>query len=483
MRRVIVIGGMGVLVCLVIISSYLLRDYAVDDAYITFRHAKNLLVGNGFVFNPGDRLLSTTSPLQGLLLASLAFLDPGSLPTIAIALSAASMLLMSVSLFCTFSKLSQIPAGLICLCFVVTQHWFYRFYPMETIMALSLNIAAIAFLLARRWIIAGIFAGFAILARPDSALLAIILVLYIFFIRHRSWRTLIQFTLPLVILCSLWFGFAQVYYGSPLPNTFAAKSGFDPLTFPSAIWPKILSTVISQNRPFSSAIIVVFGILGFAVSIKQRSALLILPAWGILHTIAYTIIGVSYPFSWYYAPLILITIVLSSLGIVAFIQFLLDTFHLSRYQSLVLKVGVGLGLLTLLLFSSTASLSFIRSYRTNYWGGARDRGYREVAHWFVTHTDAKATIALAEVGTIGYFSDRHIIDLLGLVTYEFRDLPKTNSWDDAIELVKPDYIVGVRGLPPDPGLMGIDGYEAAKEFPKDDQTNLFEDIVIYRRNW
>src|SRR5258708_17172329 len=46
----------------------------IDDAFITFRYARNLLSGNGFVFNPGQHVLGTTTPLYTLLLAVLAAL-------------------------------------------------------------------------------------------------------------------------------------------------------------------------------------------------------------------------------------------------------------------------------------------------------------------------------------------------------------------------------------------------------------------------
>ena len=42
-----------------------------DDAYASLRYASNLAHGQGFVFNPGERVLGTTSPLHTLLLAAL----------------------------------------------------------------------------------------------------------------------------------------------------------------------------------------------------------------------------------------------------------------------------------------------------------------------------------------------------------------------------------------------------------------------------
>ncbi len=34
----------------------------VDDAYTTFRYARNLVNGLGFVYNPGEHVLGTTTP-------------------------------------------------------------------------------------------------------------------------------------------------------------------------------------------------------------------------------------------------------------------------------------------------------------------------------------------------------------------------------------------------------------------------------------
>src|SRR3954468_6808806 len=52
-----------------------------DDAFITFRYARNLAAGNGFVYNPGEMVMGTTAPAFGLLTAAFPFVGlpmPGS---------------------------------------------------------------------------------------------------------------------------------------------------------------------------------------------------------------------------------------------------------------------------------------------------------------------------------------------------------------------------------------------------------------------
>ena len=50
----------------------------IDDAYITFRYARNILAGNGFLYNPGERILGTTTPLYTLTLVGLGALSGGA---------------------------------------------------------------------------------------------------------------------------------------------------------------------------------------------------------------------------------------------------------------------------------------------------------------------------------------------------------------------------------------------------------------------
>src|SRR5438477_5386670 len=49
----------------------------IDDAFITFRYSRNIVEGQGFVYNPGLQSLGTTTPLSTLLLAAISFVARG----------------------------------------------------------------------------------------------------------------------------------------------------------------------------------------------------------------------------------------------------------------------------------------------------------------------------------------------------------------------------------------------------------------------
>jgi hypothetical protein len=50
----------------------------IDDSFITFRYARNVLAGQGFVYNPGEAVLGTTTPLYTLLMVGLGALSGGT---------------------------------------------------------------------------------------------------------------------------------------------------------------------------------------------------------------------------------------------------------------------------------------------------------------------------------------------------------------------------------------------------------------------
>jgi hypothetical protein len=292
----LLIGGFVALSAVVVLFGLLLKDFAVDDAYITFRHAQNLVRGVGFTFNPGDRLLSTTSPLHALLLALLSLLGFSDLPLVAVWLSVASLLLLCASILLSFVHLRQPLAGLLCVLLIVAQHWLYRFFSLETILVLALNVTAVVLALRGRWAWGGMVAGLAMIGRPDSVVPAGIIALYALVSGKWPYRQLWRYAMACAIVYGAWFGFALTYFGTPFPNTLEAKSGFDTWTvFASNIWPKMISDLITGYWQLE-AVLVGLAVVGAIDLAMRRSPLLVFPLWAILHTVGYTLLRILYPF-------------------------------------------------------------------------------------------------------------------------------------------------------------------------------------------
>ena len=485
--------GMTVSLGFVAGVAWILRDYVIDDAYITFRHARNLLNGAGFSFNPGDRLLSSTAPLHGLIFAGLgAVFGLTDFAHAAIVLSLLSMLAVCLLTLRLMSQSKAAVAGLAAILLISVEHWFYRFFPLETMLVLALNLATIALVLNRHWIVAGVVSGLAIMARPDSAVLCVVVVLDVLIRYKRTDRATASFVLSAVLTASLWYVPAWLYYGTPLPNTLAAKSGFASgwLVYASGLWPNMLSILFKDHILFSAAA-VVLALVGSAWTILDRSNLSLLPMWALAHIFGYSALRLSFPYAWYYAPVILVTLIMACFGAVRSLQWLTsiprtwlpDSQRVHAIVGTSLWAVMGAVFLAAWLFGVSGTWAFAQSYRTNYYSGAREEAYHLVSDWLRQNSAPSDRVAIGEIGTLGWYSDRPIVDFYGLATYELRDLRKTGNWIGAIEQIQPEYVVAVRTQPPDPQLRGLHlpNYVEVLRLPKDNVVNLFEDIVVYRR--
>src|SRR4029079_11057919 len=89
-----------------------LRRVALDDPYVTYRYAENLLSGLGPVYNPGERVLSTTAFGYGLVLAVVHGLIPWfALPPTSNAISALGLGGLALALYLLGARHGRPRAG------------------------------------------------------------------------------------------------------------------------------------------------------------------------------------------------------------------------------------------------------------------------------------------------------------------------------------------------------------------------------------
>lgn len=204
------------------IRLYLFLDigYTADDALITFRYAQNLVSGNGFVYNVGERVLGTTTPLFTLLIAGL--LKLGCSPfAAAFALNSMADLVTAFVLWRMFSNLPAtlgwIPPALF-LFSPETLQW--SLSGMETELSIACLFAAFLFSARDRWKSAFVAGAIATLVRIDGAAVLVALT---------AGHVLQRGKLPAIPLCAAaavllpWTLFAFSYFGSPVPNSASAK--------------------------------------------------------------------------------------------------------------------------------------------------------------------------------------------------------------------------------------------------------------------
>ena len=125
-------GLLALTLALALVIGLRFIDSTYDDAYITYRYARNLASGHGLVYNLGQDFLGTTTPLYSLLLAGLNPLLP--IPKASGLISLGSLL--GAIFFCeVLGRQNRIRfAGSMAALFLVTEPQIYQIFGGETLL-------------------------------------------------------------------------------------------------------------------------------------------------------------------------------------------------------------------------------------------------------------------------------------------------------------------------------------------------------------
>ncbi len=449
------VATITVLLCL------LFHNRGFDDPYITYRYAANLAQGNGLVYNVGERTLSTTAPLYALLLAPFAWsgLD---LPLASNTIGCLSLALGGLALW-RLGQIWRTPlVGLVGLLLYPTFSLPITTLGAETVFSITLILYGFLAVAKERYRWAAIWLALATLARADGVLAVGVAGIFIIATRlsepganRIDWRKLgapeFYRALPwdaLAIYAAIllpWFTFAWLYFGSPFPVTLAVKQHQGAMaisqSFLAGLWGQIQTYwhVVPYRLHFGLA-----GIGLLYASWKPRPWLLIL-GWSALYLAAYAWLGVSAYF-WYYAPLSVGWIALVGLGITAISQAAQKLLSRRGNQRLaVIAAGVLIAALVGIHANSLARLSALNDQRLGI--------YRAVGAWLRADAPPDASIGTLEVGIIGYYAERRMIDFAGLLQPDTaRQLTPTTTYEDAaiwaFEHYQPDYLALQQGIFP-----------------------------------
>lgn len=225
--------------------------FVQDDAFISFRYAKNLAEGRGLVFNPGERVEGYTNFLWTVLMAIPEWLG-WSTPLFSQLLGMVVFMgALAVSWRLARKVLGDDTLALLAVVVLITNMTFlsYATGGLETMLQTLLVISVVTLLLpvdatsglpsVGRYVGAGVLAGLAVLTRIDSVvLLATVMVVHLVQVlrqvpaseRSRAGvRAVAAIGLPTLAVVLPWLVWKLDYYGHLLPNTFEAKSGGSPL--------------------------------------------------------------------------------------------------------------------------------------------------------------------------------------------------------------------------------------------------------------
>lgn len=500
----------------------------IDDAFITFRYARNILAGNGFGYNPGEHVLGTTTPLYTILLSTLGLLTGGeqaSFPQIAIVVNAVADAFTCLLLLNLGRRLAspQVGLGAALVWAIAPSSVTFAIGGLETSLYVLLLTGTISAYLQRRPLLTALLGALALLTRPDALLLLGPLGLDRLLSELRNKRNLNHEQRPGVhcyhlrplfkeaILFSLillpWVIFATVYFGSPIPHSIAAKSLVYRLP-PEAALVRLIqhyATPFQDNLTFGTAgigfglILYPFLYLVGALNIlrrERRSWPFLIYPWLYL-----AVFAAANPliFRWYLTPPLPAYILFILLGAD---QLVTDLWRKIKprvsdpFQPALLRVMTVVFII--LIPMSLISRNWTLHPEHGLQHPAPDMAwyelellYHQAAVLLEPHLGVNTVLAASDIGVLGYYTPARILDTVGLISTQALQYypldPKIYEINYAIapELILaelPDYIVileiyGRSGLLKDPRF--VEKYQLIDNIPTDIYGS--EGMLIFAR--
>jgi len=442
----------------------------VDDAFITFRYSRNLVEGLGFVYNPSEAILGTTTPLYALLMALCGALFGGDYPRYALVVNAlvdgvGVVLLAWLALRLTRHAWLAVWVGVAWALapYSVT----FAIGGMETSLHNTLMLGAWAAYLAERPRFLGAACALGVMTRPDALIWALPLLAVALWrqksIPWATWLTGLVLILP-------WVVFAALYFGSPLPHTISTKAAVYDLPSTQAL------TLLLQHyaTPFGAftRYEIMLGIVLFPTLalIGWRTTPRALPIFA-YPWLYFGVFALANPliFRWYLAPPLPAYFLAIGCGVAALVALL----PRGGGRRGVAVAAAGFALLTTLnAWEWRQPRMAFHDLEQNY---ARMAGILRAEHGLTT----SSVLAASDIGALGFYSRAHIFDTIGLVTRGttpyYTATPRTPGSNYVIppDLIldrQPDFVVVMEifirdGLAQDPRFVAQ--YELVEAIPTD----------------
>ncbi len=433
-------GLLLAMVSLAALAVYLLASQAtlragfpLDDAWIHQTYARNLALRGEFAFIPGQPSAGSTAPLWSFLL-SLGYL-------LGLAPLVWTFFLGWVSLTCVAwmgnrigFHLSQ-PGGsrLPWIGILLAGEWHLVWAAgsgMET--ALYAFISLLIFWLLTRdripTFFAGLVCGVCTWIRPDGLTL-IGPVIFTVFLTCSSWRDRMlgsfQALVGLLIGLVPYLTFNHALGGAWWPNTFFAKQAEYAIRLQEPFFTRFFRLLSLPWIGVGVLLIPGFFYILWQAWRKRQWAAIAAAAWWLGYTLIYALfLPVDFQHGRYLIPAMPVFFVLGAAGTFQLLQKLTTTprWRLVRFASLATLI------LVWLVFYARGALAYGEDV------AIIETEMVDTGQWIVKHTPPDALIAAHDIGAIGYFGQRKMLDLAGLISPEvipfIRDEARLSSYLD-----------------------------------------------------
>ncbi|MBM4084799.1 MAG: hypothetical protein FJ272_08425, partial [Planctomycetes bacterium] len=409
--------------------------FPLDDSWIHLRFAANLADGHGFAFNKGEPTPGSTAPLWTLLLALVLKITGG----VCFPVYAAGVAFHVATCVMAF-KLSELVGAArnratwvaVFTAASATFTW-SSLSGLEVTFFTFLSLAGIYCHIRHggagsvRTLIAPALFGLAALARPEGvALFAFALFDDLLRFRRRAGTSLVtvcrRFGGKIAVfglIVAPWVVFCLQTTGRPLPNTFYAKTAGEAQLL-SLHHFKIVLRLLILDHP-GLVILWPFGVASLVMSEfsqKARRPRLLPLYWAFGLPLAYTLMPYNQftmtggNLGRYFYPVLPLFVLFGVHG--AF--FLFDSLA-TRYLGLNARWALLLRRIALVT-CVVLSLAHEAEWSALYAWNVKNVNEMDVAmgRWLAANTPPEAVVAANDIGAIAFFSDRKIIDTVGIIT-------------------------------------------------------------------
>lgn len=463
-----------------------LRGALVDDTYIHLVYARNLSDTGELSFNRGDPTYGSTSPLWVVLLAGIHSIG-GDLLVWCRVLSWIFAIFSIALLYYLVLKMSgRISAAVAGSFMLASEAWFVRWSAvgMETSFAVFVILAVLVSALsstrsASRSLLFGALLFVAVLARPEALLLVPLSVLAFLLTPREKKRYGLLWLLVFMPLFIIWLFLIKGHTGTFLPLTAGAKQGRPDLSlalFRRALVPvKIMGTTlvlpwIAILAGFCIGIVRDRSFLSFflpaerstpvhrgAARPQQRKSLgiwsgkerIIPPPGGsragllliIMWIFALPLVYVIFDFQVLSRYLLPIAPVVISLGTVSWLKITGLAWKSAGVRKIAFVLFTVFVILENVLFYSIVVVPPTAGFSKGMQGILVGIG-----EWLRMNSAERVLVATPDIGAVGYYSERRILDLGGLITPELNTMRQIVDVDTIIEdglylRFEPDFLV------------------------------------------
>ena len=405
----------GLIVLLALTFSLTFVWWHQDDLYIHLQYVKHLIDYGEWSFSKGTTAYGTTSQIWVILIAAIGALSNIGLIALAKGLSVLFGVLTIVPIYFSRKYFADNWAFHLCVIGVLLNHW-YRLSSgsgMEATLSGFLMTVVFVMILPQkpkqswRMFVLGLLSASCLLTRPELLFLPVVMLFYFDRRKQLFVKQLVLYSLGYFVVLLPWLVYAYMHFGTVIPNTVIIKAGGH-LNLQMSSIVSSFSRITLFYLPSNGIHLLGILLYCFARSTKRVSTLdLGLTHWLLVFSLPAIYFvnalsggtDISYRYA---APTLPIIILVGSLCI--------DKVAASwkTHKNAILVAAA------LLIVVGNVSLSIV------HWPFLKESvNYVETVlvkygKWLNANSAPSDTVACYDVGAIGYYSERHVLDLIGL---------------------------------------------------------------------